>query len=402
MIISLEKTKEEMSLELSRILEFWLTRAVDTGHQGFVGRIDHSGNVIEGSTKGAVLNTRILWTFAAAERFSGSEKLLEAASRAYRYLIDYFWDKEHGGLYWELDAEGKPVNTRKQAYALGFGIYAFSEYFMATGSEDSLEYAKRLYRILEDKFLDKEQGGYIEALGRDWRKLEDMRLSEKDANLPKSMNTHLHIIEPYTNLYRAWPDESLKQSITHLLEIFQNKIIDPDTGHFRLFFEMDWTCKSNIDSFGHDIEGAWLLHEAAQEIGEKKLIPQIQDSALRLVDATLEEGTAADGSVYYEKDGDHLDTDRHWWPQAEAMVGLMDAWEISGKEEYLEHVPRIWSYIKEFFIDPDNGEWYLRVDDQGRPYEDEDKAGFWKCPYHNTRALLEMIHRIEKKLPKTE
>ncbi len=395
-ITSLKKMRDEMSQELDRILEFWQTRAIDTRHGGFVGQIDHFGKVIESASKGAVLNARILWTFAAAGRFTGSQKLLSSAYRAYRYLIDHFWDREYGGLYWELDAEGIPVNTRKQAYALGFGVYAFSEYSLATGNEDSLEYAKRLYRILEDKFLDKIQGGYIEALARDWKTLSDMRLSGKDANLPKSMNSHLHILEPYTNLYRAWPDEGLKQSISHLLEIFQNKIIDRDTGHFKLFFEMDWKCKSNIDSFGHDIEGAWLLHEAAKVIGDEKLVPQIQESAVKLVDATLKEGTAEDGSVYYEKDGDHLDTDKHWWPQAEAMVGLMDAFEICGQEKYLVQANRIWTFIKRYFLDHKNGEWYLRVDGQGRPYTTEDKAGFWKCPYHNTRALIEMMHRIEK------
>jgi mannobiose 2-epimerase len=394
MMTELEKIRDEMSSELERILAFWSTRAVDDRHGGFVGQIDHDGNIVAESSKGAVLNTRILWTFAAAGRFTGPVIAKEMASRAYAYLTDFFWDREYGGLYWELDAEGNPVNTRKQAYAQGFGIYAFSEYFLYTGNEDSLAYAKRLYRLLEDKFLDKPRGGYIEALDRNWNELADMRLSEKDANLPKSMNTHLHLLEPYTNLYRAWPDEQLRQSIHHLLEVFQQKIIDPETGHFRLFFEMDWACKSNIVSFGHDIEGAWLMHEAAQELDDPKFMKGVQESAIRLVDITISEGRDADGSIYYEREGDHLDTDRHWWPQAEAMVGWMDAWEITQHAAYIEHAMKTWTYIKEKMIDYTHGEWYWRVDRNGIPAPTEDKAGFWKCPYHNTRALIEMIRRI--------
>jgi mannobiose 2-epimerase len=398
MILSIikEKLPAEMSLELERILGFWSTRAIDTQWGGFVGQIDHFGNVNHGSSKGAVLNARILWTFSAAYRVIGSETFNKMADRAYGYLIETFWDKEYGGLIWEADAAGHPLSSRKQAYAQGFGIYALSEYFLATGNKDSLEYAKKLYHLLEDKFLDTKQGGYIEALDKKWDALADMRLSEKDANLPKSMNTHLHILEPYTNLYRAWPQEKLKQSILHLLDVFQHKIIDHTSGHFRLFFEMDWSCRSSIVSYGHEMEGAWLLHEAAKETGDEKRIRDIQKSALRLVDITLKEGSDADGSIYYEKEGDHLDTDKHWWPQAEAMVGFMDAWEMDQKDAYLEQVARIWSFIKEHLIDHQNGEWYWCVDKRGRPDPSQDKAGFWKCPYHNSRALMEVINRIQK------
>ena len=396
-VSKLENLPEEMRLELRRILDFWGTRTPDPREGGFIGQMDHYGKIHHEATKGAVLNARILWTFSAASRALGTEQLTSMATRAYRYLTEKFWDEENGGLFWELDASGNPVNSRKQAYAQGFGIYGFSEYFLATGEEESLEYARKLYRLLQDHFLDPHQGGYIEALDRSFHLLEDMRLSPKDANLPKSMNSHLHILEPYTNLYRAWPDRQLKESILHLLEIFQKKIIDPDSGHFRLFFEMDWTCQSNIVSFGHDIEGAWLMHEAARELGDGELIREIQQAALRLVDVTLKEGTDTDGSLFYEKEGDHLDTDKHWWPQAEAMVGLMDAWEITKKTHYLDQVLRIWAFIKENLMDYENGEWYGRVDQNGRPVPTEDKAGFWKCPYHNSRALMEMINRIEKR-----
>lgn len=397
-IEELEILKEEMTLELENILEFWSMRTIDQKFGGFVGQIDQDGNVITGATKSAVLNTRLLWTFAAAYRVIGSEKLEQMATRAYDYLVNNFWDKEFGGLFWELDYKGEVVNARKQAYAQGFGVYAFSEFYRTIGNKESLELAKKLFSLIETNFRENQFGGYIEALDREWKPLADMRLSEKDANLPKSMNTHLHIFEPYTNLYRVWPDNELRERILHLLDIFQTKIVNHQTWHFGLFFEMDWTPKSDIISFGHDIEGAWLLHEAAYEINATECLKAIQQTALKLVDATLKEGTASDGSLFYEKEGDHLDTDRHWWPQAEAMVGLMDAWEITDKNQYLTKIAEVWNYIKENVIDYENGEWFGRIDERGTAISTEDKVGFWKCPYHNTRAMIEMIARINNKI----
>ena len=393
--VNFEFLKEEFLEELNNILEFWSSQAVDRQFGGFVGCINHFGAIKPMATKGAVLNTRILWTFSAAYNIIGSEKLLKLADSAYDYIKSCFWDNINGGLFWEVNHLGQALNTRKQAYAQGFGIYAFSEYYRATGNKESLEYAKKLFQLLESNFRDKTHGGYIEALDKNWNPLEDMRLSEKDANYPKSMNTHLHILEPYTNLYRVWPNEELKKSILHLIDIFQKHIIDEETGHFSLFFEMDWTCKSELVSYGHDIEGAWLIHEAAIEIADQQVVHDAQKSALLLVNSTLKDGRDTDGSLFYETEGNHTDTDKHWWPQAEAMVGAMDAWQMSGNDDYLTEVDRVWAFIKENLIDYENGEWFGRVDKNGEPYETEDKAGFWKCPYHNTRALIEMMNRID-------
>ncbi len=222
--------------------------------------------------------------------------------------------------------------------------------------------------------------------------MADVRLSEKDENTPKSMNTHLHILEPYTNLYRANPTPQLRESIEHCIEIFTEKIIDPKTGRFMLFFDMDWTNKSNIDSYGHDIEGAWLLYEAAEVIDNKALMQMLKPIARRLVDITLEEGWDKN-SIYYEKVDNHLDTDKHWWPQAEAIVGLADTWRLSGEEKYLELSKTVWNFIVEHIVDKQRGEWLWRVDKDNRAAYTDCKAGFWKCPYHNARASIEVLRR---------
>lgn len=394
--IDLSVLKSEMNNELKNLLHFWSSEALDLEHGGFIGRIDYIGKKHKNATKGSVLNTRILWTFSAAFRITKNKKYKVIADKVYKYITEHFWDDRNGGLFWEIDYLGKPLNKRKQAYAQGFGIYAFSEYYRATQNVESLNFAKSLYYILEDKFWDPRHSGYIEALNHDWTHIEDMRLSHKDLNTPKSMNTHLHILEPYTNLYRVWQNDKLKKSIISLLDIFQTKIIDRNSGHFNLFFEMDWKAKSTTISFGHDIEGAWLLHEAAQEIDEKELVESIQKSALKLVNITLNQGLDIDGSVFNEFDIRGYDKDKNWWPQAEAMVGLMDAYEIEPKQEYLSSIFKIWEFIKNNLIDTVNGEWFWRVDVDGKVISTDDKIGFWKCPYHNSRALMEVISRIEK------
>jgi len=392
-LITLQK---EIKAELYRLLNFWNTEVIDDVNGGYIGRIDHYGNKDIEAVKGVVLNTRILWTFASAYRVLGDLKYKKAADRAYAYLIDNFWDCEHGGLIWSVDYKGAALNKRKQAYAQGFGIYALSEYTRATGNHDALIYAQELFHLLESKFIDVTEGGYIEALANDWSALDDFRLSEKDDNLPKSMNTHLHILEPYTNLYRIWPNVQLKESILKLIEIFQTRIISPGTGHFNLFFDMDWSVRSTAISYGHDIEGAWLMHEAAHEINDATVIANTQKTALKLVDITLSEGIDMDGSLFNERDGAHLDTDKHWWPQAEAMVGVVDAYEIKQDDKYLIELQKLWCFIKYNLIDKEKGEWYWLVDINSIPNEKEDKVGFWKCSYHNSRALMEVMERIDK------
>jgi mannobiose 2-epimerase len=388
-------TVPELTEELNSILDFWANKTIDLSNGGFVAELNGEGKPTNADEKGAVLNARILWCFSAAYNFVKDPAYLALADRAYDYLIKHFWDKENGGLFWSVSNKGSVKNNRKQAYAQGFGMYGFSEYFKASGKQECLEYAIKLFDLIEANYKDKEFGGYIEALGCNWQRLDDMRLSDKDANEPKSMNTHLHIIEPYTNLYRVWPNKLLKNSIQDLLKTFRDKIIDKQTFHFNLFFDMDWTVKSSIVSYGHDIEGAWLLNEAAYIIQDNELMAQMKDLSLKMVNASISEGTDKDGSIFYELEDGHLDTDKHWWPQAEALVGLLDAYQKSSDTKYLEAAQKVWDFILKYIKDNENGEWFWKVDSNGKPDSETPKVGFWKCPYHNSRALIEAITRIK-------
>ena len=394
----LGKLKDELSQELENILAYWTTYGLDNEFGGFVGRRDYLNQQISGAPKGVVLNARILWTFSTAYNFTKKPEYLIIADRAYQYIKEHFNDSRFGGLVWELDEKGEVLNGRKQIYAQGFGIYGYSEYFKASKNPQALEDAIELFELIEKYSFDPVEGGYLEAFANNWSTLEDFRLSPKDANEPKSMNTHLHILEPYINLLKVWPDARLKEKTAALIRIFLDRIIDHRTHHFNLFFDIDWTVRSSIVSFGHDIEGAWLLYEAAKEVGDELLIAEVSNNLIQMVDATLADGCAADGSVFNEKEliSGHLDSDKHWWMQAEAMVGLAYAWKITGKDIYLDQLTKVWHFIRTFVIDPVNGEWFWRVDKNGIPVTSEDKAGFWKCPYHNSRAMMEVITIISE------
>ena len=388
------RMKQEMLEELtSGILPFWMNKMCDEKNGGFYGRIDGRDKVHPTANKGSVLNARILWTFSAAYRILKNPDYRKIAERAFDYMVDYFIDKKYGGVYWESDCKGNPVNTKKQTYAQGFALYGFSEYHRATGDLRALELCKEFY-FLSEKCRDKSTGGYFEAFTREWSSIEDMRLSDKDANEKKTMNTHLHILEPYTNLCRIWDDDRPRESQKLLIDIFTDRILNSDTYHLNLFFDEMWNPKSSAVSYGHDIEAAWLLYEAAEASGDPDLINRIKAISLKIADAASE-GLMSDGSMIYESDGEHRDEDRHWWVQAEAVTGCMYAYKLSGDVSYKEKAERIWNYIKKNIVaDKNCGEWHWSIKTDGSVDFSGDKAGFWKCPYHNGRMCMELIEHF--------
>lgn len=393
--VPLADYKSELSSELNQILAYWTKYAVDEENGGFYGKISNTNHIERTAPKGAVLNARILWSFAAAHNLNPTHSL-HLADRAYRYILDQFLDKTYGGVYWTVDCHGRPLDTKKQVYAVAFTIYALSEYFLAKGEEEIRAHAVALYHDLVKHSYDEENGGYLEAFNREWQDMDDLRLSDKDANEKKTMNTHLHVLEAFTNLYRIWPDERLKLKIQRLLSDFKNHIIDPISARMILFFEEQWNRKSEIISYGHDIEASWLLLEAAEVIGDDQLIDDMRCLAVKMAEACLE-GIDQNGGLWYEKDPskNHIVKEKHWWVQAEAIVGFFNAWEISGQQQFLDLSVQLWNFVKRAILDKENGEWFWGVKEGGQLMENEDKVGLWKCPYHNSRACIELIRRIK-------
>ena len=392
----INQLRNEMHSELeNNILPFWMNKMEDNEEGGFYGQITGEDELKPEASKGAILNARILWTFSSAYRLLKKPEYLETATRAKRYLIDRFYDPQYGGIYWELDYKGNPLDTKKQIYAIGFAIYGLSEYARATGDEEALAYAQQLFDVIEQHSFDSEQNGYVEALTRDWQPIEDMRLSDKDENEKKTMNTHLHILEPYTNLYRVWKDEQLERQLRNLIEVFITRILDPQTGHLNLFFEEDWTNKYRIYSYGHDIEASWLIHEAALVLGDPELLKRIEPIIIRIAQAA-DEGLNPDGSMIYENflDKQKIDRELHWWVQAENVVGHINLYQHFGDTEALDTAVRCWEFIKTKLIDREHGEWHWSLLPDGTVNRRDDKAGFWKCPYHNGRMCMEVIERF--------
>ncbi len=321
------------------------------------------------------------------------------AQRAYGYILSHFMDEECGGVYWSVDYTGTMLNGRKQIYGLAFCMYGLSEFYRATRDRQALDHAIALFHLIERHSYDLARKGYYEAFSRDWKPLTDLRLSEKDANEKKTMNTHLHVIEAYANLYLVWPDPLLKQQIDNLLEVFEKQIVDGRSGHLILFFDEDWTPRSEIISYGHDIEAAWLLLEAACIGGDEKRIREMQRIAVKTALAATE-GLDSDGGLWYEYDSQAggLVAEKHSWPQAEAMVGFLNAYQVSDNKRFLEQSFASWRFIRQYIRDPEHGEWFWGVRKDHSPMPGQDKAGFWKCPYHNSRACLEVMARIDSLL----
>lgn len=403
--------KELLENLTTNILPYWIDKMTDP-RGGYYGRRDGHDNLIPDAPKGAILHARILWTFAAAYNATGNTEYLKAARHALDFILTHFIDKQYGGAYWSVEAGGQPLDTKKQFYAIAFIIYGLSEYYMATEDEKVLNLAYSLFESIEAHARDFEKEGYIEATTREWKPIEDMRLSERDANASKTMNTHLHILEGYTNLLRALkislkkntnPIETVEkterlnkveEATAILLRIFLYKIENQETHHLTLFFNDDWEKYDDAESYGHDIEASWLLLESAEVLGDDNLYAETLSHTDNIARAALA-GRKDDGSMVYELHADgNLDADLHWWVQAENVIGqlyLAKFHSESGSEEnekWITQAYQSWRYIADNLVDP-TGEWYWSRRSDGSINRDEDKAGFWKCPYHNSRMCLE-------------
>lgn len=394
------KLRDEMREDLlhGSIFPFWQKYTIDEENGGFYGEVTVDMTINKEAAKSLVLNARLLWTFAGAYRIYGDPAYKTLADRAFEYVTKYFWDAKNGGGFWMLNANGTVKDDTKMTYGQGFLLYAFSEYVRATGSEEARKYADMVYDYLENECRE---GSYY---------LENARGTgsgngaiTEAGNL--SMNTHIHILEPMTCYFRIRHDKCVEDSLANLIEVCGRKVYDAEHHHFVMFFDGEMNPLPGEVSFGHDIEGSWLMTEAAEvllEYAEDKaraeaLLKEAKEVAVNMVNYTLEHGLDADGGLFDEghEGGGIAIPNKVWWGQAEAIVGSVNAWQITGDEKYLDAACKVWEYIKAQVINGPAGEWFA----SGKNSPDEENShllcGPWKCPYHNARAAFEVCERAE-------
>lgn len=378
------------------ILPYWLSRAADRRNGGVYGLVDMLARPDQSADKALVITARTVWTFARAYAWMPVPAYRQMAEQAYDFLMDNFLDRANKGYYWMVSAAGEPVNDRKHVYGQAFVIYALSEYHRVFSSPAALSAAQDLWRLLGEAFLDRERGGYVECLARDLTRTSDMRMVPDDSSAEKTMNSHLHILEAFTNLYSVWPADEMEQSLRDMIEIMSNRILDRSRWHYNLYFDASWKALERVDSYGHDIEGSWLMLEAAEALGDKTVIADMKNVAVRMAEVCLREAFDGEPGMRGENIDNYglLASDRCWWVQAEAVVGFLNAYEVSGNDEFLKTASGIWRYIDERFVDRGNGEWYSSLAQDGRVYL-EPTVTAWKCPYHNSRMAIEVMRRVD-------
>ncbi|UYQ92381.1 AGE family epimerase/isomerase [Chitinophaga horti] len=379
--------KQEMEQELDSILAYWMQYAVDQERGGFFGKVNNDNVPDPAADKGVVLNARILWAFTAAYNLTGTPDYLTIADRAFAYITEHFIDAEFGGAYWTVDAAGNKASGDKRVMGQAACLHAMAEYYKATGLHAALEQAARLFNLVEQHAFDRERLGYTATFNEDWSAMND--------GSSKVTEDQLHILEAYTSLYQVLPEPMVKERIEDLLDVFDRHIIDHESGHLETSFDASWQSQASLVVYGYDMNAAWLLEQAATVISEEKWINKAKEWAISLADAAGEGLDDDDGLSYgYHPEQDRQENEKQYWPQAEAMIGFLNAWQVSGRDKYLKASYASWEFTRKHIRDSQQGEWWFGVNEDYSPIAGKDKVDAWKSPYNNTRACIEIIRRL--------
>lgn len=389
---------ESFRAECTSIADWWLSHAFDTRRGGLWGAVSDDNRPDPTAPKCIVLHARTLWFFSEWGRLTGRAEYMRTAARCHEYLVGRFYDDRYDGVVWMLESDGRWANSKKQTYAQAFAIYALAAYFDCSGDDSALDLAWRLFTAIEKHAKDRTNGGYREALSRNWFTLDDARLSEKEDHSPKTMNTHLHMLEAYTQLHetltaaRSPRAERVAPVLADLLDVYCNKIYNPRTGHLKMFMDDQWNDRSRAFSYGHEIESSWLIDKAIKTLhNSHHSRPEYKPTVMQLADTCLREGISRDGSMADEFNlNSQTFVPSAWWVQAEAMVGFTNVWKCGGDGRYLSAALGVWQNVQEQYRDRDHGEWFWFARKDHHNANMGYKTGPWKAPYHNGRAMMQM------------
>ena len=396
------------------IIPYWNSMK-DDEHGGFYGFRTYDLEILKKADKGVVLHSRILWFYSNAYMTVGGEENLKNAYHAYQFIRDYCVDRQYGGVYWMMHYDGSVSDSTKNAYNQAFCIYGLSSFYRATGDKEALRLAYSLFECIETYFYD--GNAYNEAYTADWRSVVESAICDQGVVATKTMNTLLHIMEAYTELFYADRHPAVAQKLIDILEVARSKVYNSEFERLETFFDAGMSALADIHSYGHDIEASWLLDRACEVLKEgldnNEIGQQYRDRAKKIIDETAAYtpvvaqkilDCAFDGEALNnecrgeasEKEGIAsavVDTDRIWWVQAEAVVGFVNAWQKSGRAEFRKAAAKIADYIQKVLTDKRAGsEWFWSVTKDGAA-SDHGITEPWKCPYHNGRMCMELIRR---------
>jgi len=397
------------------LLPFWLTHGVDTEQGGFLTYFDKDGKPTGETVKTLVCQARMIYTYSSVHRAGFAEgKALEIAQNGVDFLLDHFWDDEHGGWYWTTERDGTPRDASKLTFGHSFAMYALSEYGMASGDYRGMEWAVRTYEALETLASDNLNGGFYEFMERDWAKKGPGR----DGGDRKTFDVHMHLMEAFTNLYEASGAAIYRERTLEILGLIRRHMLHPEHGTGVAQFLPDWTPQRQLifnnvwgadrdveedegrpldnTSYGHNVEFGWLLHHTIDVLGldrdeYKPILKKLYDQAATFgVDYER-------GGMYCEgrHDGPPRETNKEFWQQAEAMVGFLDAYRLFGDERYLRAYASVHRFTFDHVINHEVGEWYPLFDENNIRLRDY-MAHAWKINYHTVRSMLECERRLAR------
>lgn len=383
------------------ILPFWYPAVLDTVDGGYRLNHDREGNYLGPADKALVTQARTLWFFARLYNAGmGGPQHLAAARHGFEFMRRALWDAEHGGFYWSVSPDGsRPVQALKHLYGQGFGLYALVEYGRASGDRRAEQMAQELFGLLEFHAHDRQHGGYREFFGRDWGAVPAGATGYVGGGGPglKLMNTHLHLMEPFTTYYQWLPQPRLRQRLVELVFVQSNAVVRQGLGACTDRYAADWTPLLDGDaarvSYGHDIENVWLLMAAQRALG-------LSDGPLTglyrsLMAYSLEYGYDGEAGGFYDSGPFNAAADRRdkvWWVQAEGLVAALYMYRLTGEARYAEVFGQTLDWIEAHQIDGRGGDWFSVVQ-QGQGQGN--KAGAWKSPYHNGRAMIECLETLD-------
>ena len=365
------------------LIPFW-NNLYDSEYGGFYGSADSDNNINKTSPKSAVLQTRILWFYSSCYKALKDKNLFEYASRQFDFIIKYMIDENDGGIFWDVEYDGKVKDRQKHTYALAFALYSISAYYSVSKNKSAFDAAQRLFNLIERDYKD--EYGYTEVFS----------LDKSVKGSARTMNTLLHIIEAYTEYHAAVNTAESRKALEYSLDLVRTKAYNDDLCRIECNFDEFMNPVGDVLSYGHDIEASWIVYRACEILGNDEILSDLSPKLDKLTQNVISKGFVDNGrnGIYYECKNNIDNTYRSWWVMSEAIVALVHRYNLYKDKQSIYLAENVWDYVKKYFISP-HGEWHTQVDEKGEAIKSRSGlCGAWKCPYHNGRMCLELMEML--------